>query len=94
MGQLVSVLTELRWIDKTENGYALHDWQSHNPWAADAEARGDKARLSRLRQVNPAAYERCVAEGKTAVTQQEYDALKNYSGDAMANSGDRQRTAS
>jgi hypothetical protein len=77
IGMLIKALEELHWIDKTDEGYVLHDWQEHNPWAADAEARGDKARLSRLRQVNPAAYEKCVAAGKTAISQREYEELKN-----------------
>jgi len=94
IGTLVKVMTELRWIDATENGYVLHDWQDHNPWAADAEARGDKARLSRLRQVNPAAYEQCVAEGKTAISQREYDELKTINGERRRNAGETPANAS
>jgi hypothetical protein len=87
-GALVKALDELRWLDSTENGYALHDWQEHNPWAADAEARGDKARLSRLRQVNPAAYEQCVASGITAISQREYDELKKANGERQRIAGE------
>lgn len=32
------------WIDETPDGYALHDWQEHNPWQAEADARSEKAR--------------------------------------------------
>lgn len=28
-GEFVSVLVELRWLDKTENGYVLHEWREH-----------------------------------------------------------------
>lgn len=32
------------WIDKTPDGYVLHDWTEHNPWQAEAEARSEAAR--------------------------------------------------
>jgi hypothetical protein len=79
IGALIKAFMDLHWLDKTEDGYILHDWQANNPWAADADFRADKARLARLRQVNVAAYEKCVAEGKTSVTIEEYERLKKYS---------------
>lgn len=95
-GAFVKALVDLHWIDTEEGCYILHEWQEHNPWAADAEARSDKARLSRLRQVNPAAYEMCIQDGKTAINQREYDDLKNYSGERQRNASetpaDSQRT--
>ena len=87
-GAFVKALDELRWLDSTENGYALHDWQEHNPWAADAEARGDKARLSRLRQVDPVAYAQLVASGKTAISQREYEELKKTNGERQRIAGE------
>ena len=87
-GAFVKALDELHWLDRTENGYALHDWQEHNPWAADAEARGDKARLSRLRQVDPVAYAQLVASGKTAISQREYEELKKANGERQRNAGE------
>lgn len=32
------------WIDETESGYALHEWDLHNPWQA---AQGEKAEAKR-----------------------------------------------
>lgn len=78
IGVFTKALTELHWIDETPIGYALHDWQENNPWAADADYRADKARLARLRQVNFEAYQKCVDEEKTSVTAEEYERLKKY----------------
>ena len=32
------------WIDETPEGFSLHDWEEHNPWQAEAEARSEAAR--------------------------------------------------
>ncbi len=32
------------WIDETNQGYAIHDWEEHNPWQAEAAARSEQAR--------------------------------------------------
>lgn len=89
IGSFVKALKELHWLDQNQEGFVIHDWQTNNPWAADADFRADKARLARLRQVNLAAYEKCVAEGKTSVTTEEYEALKKFNaGDTLANAGE------
>lgn len=28
-GELIPVLLDLRWLDKTESGYVMHEWQGH-----------------------------------------------------------------
>ena len=68
----VQALVALHWIDETPDGYVLHDWQEHNPWAAQAENRGDKARLSKLAQVNTEAYREFVEAGRTGISKDEY----------------------
>ena len=30
------------WIDETNQGYAIHDWEEHNPWQAEAANRQGK----------------------------------------------------
>ena len=53
----INELIDLKLIDVAPDGtYLLHDWEQNNEWAAQAETRADKARLSRLAQVNPEAY--------------------------------------
>ncbi len=32
------------WLDKTEDGYVVHDWAEHQPWVVGAPARFAKAR--------------------------------------------------
>lgn len=67
---------ELGWIDQDEEGgLCLHEWSSHNPWAADAPSRSDKARFSKLASVAPAAYFQLVREGKNSITAEEYRAV-------------------
>lgn len=78
VGAFISALKEMHWIDKTSEGYALHEWIEHNPWVADDENRSNKARLAKLQQVNSAAYNKCVKEGKTGLTKSEYETLKLY----------------
>jgi hypothetical protein len=43
-GAFVSALMEVRFLDRQEGSYRIHDWQEHNPWAAGADARSVKAR--------------------------------------------------
>ncbi|MBQ9566306.1 MAG: hypothetical protein IJU98_12035 [Synergistaceae bacterium] len=71
-GKLVSVLTELRWLDKTEAGYSLHEWAEHNSWAADEQTRRNTARLSVMASKYPELYARYAAAGAKAITKEEY----------------------
>ena len=72
----VKTLVELRWIDvDANNNYILHDWAENNEWASQADTRADKARLSKLAQVNPDAYAKLKDEGVTAISRAEYDKL-------------------
>ena len=71
-----AVAKELGWLDQTEDGgLCLHEWSQHNPWAADAPSRSDKARFSKLASVAPAAYLEMVKEGRTSITAEEYKAV-------------------
>ncbi len=31
-GSLVHTLVEVKFLDKTQNGYVIHDWKEHQPW--------------------------------------------------------------
>lgn len=33
-----------RWIERTATGYALHEWEDHNPYQAQGASRSDRAR--------------------------------------------------
>jgi len=74
-GVFCKALVDLRWLDSAENGFILHDWREHNPWAADATNRADKARLSRLAKINRPLYNELASSGTTALTRDEYERL-------------------
>lgn len=40
----VAALVDLRLLDKVGDAYLVHDWVEHNPWAAAAPERSEKAR--------------------------------------------------
>lgn len=76
----VSTLRDIGLLDQGEGGvYCLHEWREHNPWAAEASERSDKARLSRLAQVNPAAHAECISLGIDRLDARAYSEWKEFS---------------
>ena len=71
-GDFVSALIEIGWLDEGPDCLSMHDWLEHNPWAADAEERSDKGRLSRLFRKNPGAAAEFRQQGRTGITAEEY----------------------
>lgn len=71
----VETLVALRWLDLCDETYCLHDWREHNAWAADADKRSDKSRLSRVAKTHPEIYRALVADGREGVSREEYEAL-------------------
>jgi hypothetical protein len=43
-GVFVQSLIDYGFIDKTQDGYQIHDWADHNPWAAGARKRSESAK--------------------------------------------------
>lgn len=43
-GAFVAALQDVRFLDLDADGFVLHDWHEHNPWAAGADMRSAKAR--------------------------------------------------
>ena len=60
------------WIDESPDGYTLHDWQEHNPWASEADTRSDAARLSRFARKFPEIARAMREDGVKGLTQEEY----------------------
>ena len=60
------------WIDESPDGYTLHDWQEHNPWASEADTRSDAARLSRFARKFPEIAKSMRDDGVKGLTQEEY----------------------
>jgi hypothetical protein len=44
----VEALIEVRFLEQTDDGYKIHNWEKHNPWAAGAEARSNRAKFAAL----------------------------------------------
>lgn len=42
-GLFVGSLVEIGFLDQTQDGYRIHDWADHNPWAAGAKKRSESA---------------------------------------------------
>ena len=47
-GALVAEMVEVGFLDGDEGSRRIHDWAEHNPWAAGADARSEKARWAAL----------------------------------------------
>jgi hypothetical protein len=73
---LVSTLVEVSFLVEEVGGFALHDWQVHNPWVAEAEDRSAIARLSRLHRENPEMAVQLKTEGRKGLTAEEYRSFK------------------
>lgn len=43
-GAFIKALLEVGFLDGNECLYSIHDWKEHNPWAAGADARAEKAK--------------------------------------------------
>ncbi len=75
-GLFVATLVALGWLDRTERGYLLHEWQQHNPWVAAATDRSDKARFSRMAKTHPDIFKSLCARGIRAISAEEFARLK------------------
>ncbi|NJB67525.1 hypothetical protein GGQ74_001165 [Desulfobaculum xiamenense] len=77
--EFVRSLCETGFVERDEDGtYRIHDWQEHNLWASEAEERSDKARLSRLRQVNKEGFDECLRRGIDRLSPSEYARWKAF----------------
>lgn len=47
-GAFVSALLRVGFLEESEGGYVIHDWIEHNPWAAGADDRKQKAQFNAL----------------------------------------------
>jgi len=74
-GTLVAALASLRWLDGEEKARVLHEWAVHNPWAADAERRSNRARFTRMGSTHPALYRQLCRAGYEEITREEYEEL-------------------
>jgi hypothetical protein len=96
-GKLVPTLLELRYLVRMQDGtYAVYEWAENNPWAADADNRSDKSRLSSMAKNYPELYEQLTAQGYTGIDRASYARITaEYSKKSiMRSSSKKQRIAS
>jgi hypothetical protein len=81
-GALLSALVDIGFIDETEDGLKLHDWERWNPWATGAERRAEIARkAARARWGDPESRKpkpkkRAAKKAKTKEPEEELDTSK------------------
>ena len=75
-GELIKALVAFEWLTKNTDGvYVLNQWAETNAWAADAENRSDKSRLSSMARNYPELYEALTAQGVTGIDSASYAKL-------------------
>lgn len=62
------------------NGFWIHDWREHNPWAAEGQKRSDQSRFNRFAGVCPEIHAQMVNDGKTEISKADYERLKSLYG--------------
>ncbi len=75
-GVFFDAAVKLKWIDEVDDGYCLHDWKEHNPWAAAAQNRSDKSRLARMAGTHKQLHDILVENGITGISKEQYEVLK------------------
>lgn len=43
-GKLIETLVKVGFLDKTDQGYEIHEWKEHQPWVYHADARSEQAK--------------------------------------------------
>ena len=71
-GAFTATLLDVGFVDQDAERIRLHDWAENNPWVAEADARQDKSRFSRLASVNRQAFDELKAAGVNAISKEEY----------------------
>lgn len=74
-GELCNAMVTCKLLDIEDGIYVIHNWAKRQPWAHGAEARSDKARMSRLAASNPQAYADLKSLGINGISVEDYDKL-------------------
>lgn len=70
--QFFDALVKCKFLTVADEGYYLHDWQVHQPYASSAEERSDKARFAILARHNKALHTKLKEQGITGLSIGEY----------------------
>ncbi|MBI9092999.1 MAG: hypothetical protein JEZ12_27610 [Desulfobacterium sp.] len=75
-GVFVETLLDVGFLDEEDGVYSLHNWKSRQGWVSESEDRADKARFSRLAQVNLRIYKELKDKGVTGISKDDYQKYK------------------
>ena len=75
-GLFVETLLEVGFLDENDGVYSLHNWETRQGWVSESEDRADKARFSKLAQVNSAIYKKLKEKGVDRISKEEYREYK------------------
>jgi len=75
-GTFVRTLVELHFLDVVDGGYSIHDWEEHNPWAANAEQRADESRLAAVKRWDEELFNHLTEIGIKRLSKREYEYWK------------------
>lgn len=93
-GAFVVTLLDLKWLDQDEECFVVHDWHDHNPYAASSEERSDRARFSRLAQIDKGLHKQLKARGVTKISAKDLAELCNRQPNVGETPAERKRNAS
>lgn len=71
-GIFCKAIVDVKFLTENGDGFRVHDWEDHNPYAAGAVERSNKARFSKLKQAYPKLYEQLLEKGYGAITSSDY----------------------
>lgn len=71
-GKLYDALVSVRFLDESEDGrrVVIHDWREHNPWAAGAKDRADKAKKAASARWDATSMQGACGEHATSTIEQ------------------------
>lgn len=78
-GKFVEILLDkkIRFLDKKEDGFHLHNWKKRQPWASNSEKRSNISRFNLLNKKNKDIHKELRLLGVKSISKDEYDYLVN-----------------
>jgi len=74
-GTFNAVATRLRFLDKLEGTYRVHNWKERNTWQSDAERRSGASRMARMAKTHPDLYQLLEQAGIKSISRESYEEL-------------------
>lgn len=71
-GAFNAVATAVRFLNRVDGVYQIHDWQEHNAWQSDAENRSNASRLARMAKTHPDIYKTLEDAGIKGISREAY----------------------